>query len=200
MALIEAIPNFTRRARPTVSLACRRDSHGGFRWMICISGALRRELAWAEPVYRQGVDPETGKLHLIPTTAGDDRGYAASDNSGAWQLTAALQTPPLKPIGSTFLRYSVEEGGALVIELPVWAGGKAKLEPSPMRKRRGRSVAKGQPKKVVTDPLVEKEDLRDAAVMLRRGDSTASVMDYFGWTREKVDNLRRSLQAMRRAA
>lgn len=192
-----------------LSLACRRDSNGGYRWMVCISGMLRRQLAWASPTARQAVDVEGGLLLITPTAADDLRGYAASENNGAWQMTAALPTPPSRPIGSTILRYEVQEDCALLIYLPIWAGGKEKIEPRGMRKARGRNggtklrvVPQPEPAKPLSSQMAqaEKEDLREAALMLRGGATTVAVMEHFGWARERVENLRRTLASVRRVA
>ncbi len=211
-----------RRAEQIVTLACRDGSQGKgrhFQWVMTISQALRVRMGWGERFHVMvELDMDAGLARITPTT-NKANGWALTKNKTALQGLLPIPFKGTHIIGATRLTHEVQDG-SIILTLPVWAGGKALVEETTPREPRGRAVTMKRaaaaavealpqhpailpppkPTPISPESQAEREDLREAAVMLSRGATTVAVMEHFGWTRERVENLRRSLASIRRAA
>lgn len=160
---------------------------------ICVSKALAQRLGWP-PGCRVAIcrDDVTGELHITPSAALRET-WTMTDQRGSIRVILSLPGQHTAPVSSVPAPHEIE-GGTLVVRMPTWAGGDQRQIARPLLKAGGRRKAHPH------SAEIEKEDLREATVMIGRGDTTATIMEHFGWSRERVENLRRTLAAVRRAA
>lgn len=206
-----------RRAEEIATLACRDNSRGEGRhysWIMTLSQSMRARLGWPGRLLVQvEVDTDAGLARVAPTQH-KALGWTMTLNKTALQGVLPLPHQGRRLIPATRVPFEVD-GSALILRLPEWAGGREVVQEAAGRAPRGRASSKHkvvalvpppepppiEPAKAITPQAhADKEDLREALLMLRGGSTTVAVMEHFGWPRERVENLRRTLASVRRVA
>lgn len=215
MAWKLVIPNAGgRRPDSAVTLSCRDNSHGrevSFSWVITMTNSLAKELGWDTKAFAHVFMDEDGSRAMLVKAPQCADAWRYTLNKTAMQGILPLAMKGTKRIGATRIPHEIEDG-RLVLQIPIWAGGKTHVTPADVRQPRGRGAPRAEaavapPAAPVHAPTpapvsrpmasqstlegIEKEDIREAIMMIGRGDTTLTIMEHFGWTRQRVDHMRR---------